>query len=357
MRILIIKTSSLGDIIHALPVLSYLRQAAPNATIDWVVDEAFGDLLTGNPLLAQVLLVAFRRWKKQPFGATTIRELRAFYAALREQSYDLVFDLQGNLKSGLICSLARSRRKIGFSREHLQERLSALFTHEQVGFGAQDRNAVQRYLRVVSAPFGLQPDGREWPADIATGPGDDAKAEKALAAAGVPLVLLHTGTTWQTKLWHEEGWLQLGQELLHHYPGVTLLFSWGTAEEQQRGQALVSQLGEQARLLDRLSLKQFAAVLKRCNLVVGGDTGPVHLAAAVGTPTVSFYRCTDGSRNGPFGERHVIVQSALSCAVCMRKECEHDQDCRRSITVGAMFDAARRLLARQGIVAATREGA
>ncbi|MDK9718612.1 MAG: lipopolysaccharide heptosyltransferase I [Trichlorobacter sp.] len=344
MRILIIKTSSLGDIIHALPVLSYLRQAAPGAFIDWVVDEAFSDLVSGNPLVDRLLPVAFRRWKKAVFAGKTRHEVMAFITQLRQYQYDLVFDLQGNSKSGMVCWLARSRRKIGFDREHLQEKLNSFFTTEQVSFLPIDRNAVQRYLRIVSAPFALRPDGLPMHSDIATSADDDCFAGNVLAAVGSPVVLFHTGTTWQTKLWFDEGWLQLGQELLGRYASATIVLSWGTDEERQRAEQLAAKLGSRTCLLPRLSLKQFAAVLKRCNLAIGGDTGPVHLAAAVGTATVSFYRCTDGLRNGPYGIQHAIIQSSLPCTVCMRKQCDQDEDCRRNITPTALFEAAERLL-------------
>ncbi|SKA10787.1 heptosyltransferase-1 [Trichlorobacter thiogenes] len=345
MRILIIKTSSLGDVIHALPVLEYLRQAAPGAVIDWAVDEAFSDLVSGNPLVERLLPVAFRRWKKAPLSAQTRQEVLAFIRELRQQRYDLVFDLQGNSKSGMVCWLTRSRRKIGFDREHLQEKLNTLFTTEQVSFLPTDRNAVQRYLRVVSAPFSLLPDGLVTHSDIATSAADDGFVERVLSTAGSPLILLHTGTTWQTKLWFEDGWLELGQQLLQKYPSATLLFSWGNDEEKERAEQLAVGVGGRACLLPQLSLKQFAAVLKRCDLVIGGDTGPVHLAAAVGTSTVSFYRCTDGLRNGPYGTQHAIIQSPLPCTICMRKQCDQDEDCRRSITPTALFEAAERLLA------------
>jgi heptosyltransferase-1 len=344
LRILIIKTSSLGDIIHALPVLEYLRQAEPSATIDWVVDEAFADLLSGNPLIDRLLLVAFRRWKKKPFARQTWQEVMGFVKELRQQRYDLIFDLQGNLKSALLCFLSPSDRKIGFSREHLQEKLNALFTTEQVAFKPNDRNAVQRYLRITSAPFSLNPELAQIQTDIVTSAEDNSVAAKALEGTAHPLILFHTGTTWQTKLWHEEGWQRLGQELLERYPKATIAFSWGNTDEKERAARLAEKLGRQALLLPQLTLKQFAALLKRCDLVIGGDTGPVHLAAAVGTSTVSFYRSTDGSRNGPYGSKHIVVQSPLPCAICMRKQCERDEECRRSISVEAIMYAAHTII-------------
>ena len=340
MRILIIKTSALGDIIHALPVLAYLQEAAPGARIDWVVEEAFQDLLKGNPAVENLILVAFKRWKKSMLSIATFREILGFRRALRSEKYDLVFDLQGNTKSGLLCWLARGGHKIGFSRENLQERFSALFTNQKVPFRAVDSHAVTRYLRVISAPFELSPDNKQWQASIHTSAADDSYAAAVTGNSGVfPRLLFHTGTTWQTKLWHDEGWFGLGRQVLARYQDATIFFSWGNDEERVRAEGLVNRLGSRARLMERMSLKQFVAVMKRMQLVVGGDTGPIHLAAAVGTPTVSFYRCTDGSRNGPYGAEHSIVQSPLECTICMQKACDRDQACRESVSVAMMMDA------------------
>jgi heptosyltransferase-1 len=341
LRILIIKTSSLGDIIHSLPVLEYLRQAAPAATIDWVVDEEFVDLVSGNPLINRLLPVAFRRWKKAPFAWRTWQEIVSFIKTLRQERYDLIFDLQGNLKSGVVCAFGRAPVKIGFSRAHQQERLNALFTNRKVGFLPLDKNAGQRYLRIVSDPFALPPESAVPHGDIYTSPDDNTYAQQiAGGAAGRPLILFHNGTTWTTKLWHAEGWKQLADALLLRYQQATILLSWGNAEERALAEAIARHIGDRAVVLEKMSLKQFVAVLKQVDLVVGGDTGPIHLAAAVGTPTVSFYRCTDGSLNGPLGKDHRIVQSPMSCTKCLYKACNRDEECRKSISVKAILTAA-----------------
>ena len=344
MRILIIKTSALGDIIHALPVLDYLRQVVPGVHIDWVVEEAFLELLSGNPLIDRLITVAFKRWRKAPVTPRTVCDVAAFRKRIREREYDFVFDLQGNLKSGLVCWLANSKHKIGFSRDHLQEQLSGLFTDQKVAFRPDDRHATIRYLRIVGAPFEVDPAGLTLTTDIYTADDDEAAGQMVLPVGGGPVLLFHTGTTWQTKLWHEAGWIALTRDLLSRYPAATILLSWGNEPEHETVLRIAQQAGGRARVLDRLPLKRFAALLKRVDVAVGGDTGPVHLAAVVGTPTVSFYRCTDGSLNGPKGEQHVIVQSPLACSKCLKKTCERNEECIASITPEAIGSAVERVL-------------
>jgi heptosyltransferase-1 len=343
MRILIIKTSALGDIIHALPVLDYLRQVSPGARIDWVVEEAFLELLSGNPLIDRLIPVAFKRWRKSPAALQTLHEIGAFRRYLQEREYDLVFDIQGNTKSGLVCWLANSHRKIGFDRDNMQEQLNSLFTDQKVALHPDDRHATIRYLRIVSAPFGIDPAGLALTTDIHTAHDDEA-AGRLVPPADGPVLLFHTGTTWQTKLWHESGWIALARDLLTRYPAAVILLSWGNGPERESALRIAQLVGPRARVLERMSLKGFAALLKRVDCVVGGDTGPVHLAAVVGTATVSFYRCTDGSLNGPQGDRHVIVQSPLACTKCLRKTCDRNEECIGSITPQAIVAGVEKIL-------------
>lgn len=349
MRILIVKTSSLGDVIHALPVLDYLKQVSPGAEIDWVVDEAFADALRGNPLIARLITVRIREWRHHPFVAATWREVAEARQALSEHLYDIIFDIQGNLKSGIILWLTRGKRKVGFARQHLQEPVNRFFTTLQVPFRRQDYHATENYLRVVSVPFGRDYPGMKLSTDIYTGPEEDNAAEALLATLSDGMVFLfHCGTTWTTKLWTEENWVALAQRVLSTYPESTILFSRGNDAEREAALRIATAIGPRGRMLERYSLKGFAALLKKVDLVVGPDTGPIHLAAAVGTPTVSFYRITDGAEKGPRGEGQVIVQSPLSCTGCHRKYCDRDVECRGSITVERMFAGIESLLPEHG---------
>ncbi|MCM2356542.1 MAG: lipopolysaccharide heptosyltransferase I [Geobacteraceae bacterium] len=344
MRVLIVKMSALGDIIHALPVLAYLHTVSPGIEIDWVVEEPFLEVLEGNSLISRIYKVRTKVWRKNPLAGATLREIGALKRALRERSHDLVLDIQGNLKSGLVCWLSGADDRIGFAREWLQESVNLAFTTRQIPVRRQDYHVSDQCLRLVSVPFGRDFREMELATDIATSPADDAAADVLLSTLNDGLAFLfHCGTTWPTKLWHEGGWVALGKALLDKYPESSILLSWGNEAEKGEAMAIASAIGNGVRVIDRFPLKGFAALLKKVDLVVGGDTGPVHLAAAVGTPTVSFYRASDGRRSGPRGKRHVVVQSPLHCTSCFITRCDRDDECRRSIRVEDLLAAVSRL--------------
>jgi heptosyltransferase-1 len=326
-------------------VLDYLRQVSPGIEIDWVVEEPFRDVLDGNPLISRLHTVRTKVWRKRPLAKDTRREISLLKKELRERNYDLLFDIQGNLKSSLVCWLSGVAQRIGFAREELQESVNLLFTTRQVPLRPQDKHITDQYLRLVSVPFGRDFNEMRFSTDIHTAPEDDAAASALMSTLADGLVFLfHYGTTWQTKFWSESGWIALGKAVLARYPESTILLSWGNEAERSAVTALAAAIGSGARVIDRYPLKGLVALLKKVDLVVGGDTGPVHLAAAVGTPTVSFYRASDGKRSGPRGKGHVIVQSPLHCARCFRTECDKDAECRASITVEALLKGIESVL-------------
>jgi heptosyltransferase-1 len=332
MKVLIIKLSALGDIIHALPVLDYLHKVSPGIEVDWVVEEPFLNILEGNALISRLHAVRTKVWRKRPFSATTRRETGEVIRALRERQYDLVFDIQGNIKSGIVTLLSGAKKRYGFDRQGVRELPNLLFTTNQVPLRRNDFQISARSLRVVSVPFGKDYQGMSLKSTIPTEPADDSTAVAFLATLSDGLVFLfHPGTTWDTKLWHESGWIELGKMIIERVPDATILLSAGNEKERYAVERISAGIGTNARPLPKFSIKGFAAFLKKVDLVIGGDTGPVNMAAAVGTPTVSFYRATDARRNGPLGDNHVTIQSPMHCRACMRKECDRDVACRESI--------------------------
>ena len=346
MRVLIIKTSALGDIIHALPVLDYLHKASPGIAIDWVIEEGFKDLLEGNPLLNKLHVLSTRRWRKSPFTGQTRSEVATLWSELRSNRYDIVFDIQGNFKSSLIDLASGAKLKVGFPLELQQEKINSLFTTKKAPLSESNDHASLRCLSVVSVPFELPYQDAEYSTDIAFSTHDASVAAGLISEleAG-PKVLFHCGTTWQTKFWTPENWSKLGTRVCSTFPGSIILFTWGNESEKATASIIATHITGKTHLISRLSLKTLAALFKHVDLVVGGDTGPVHLAAAVGTPTVSLYRSSDGSESGPRGKRHIIVQAPLPCTKCFKTSCSKDVECRESITVDAMFAGVSRLLA------------
>ena len=350
MKVLIVKTSALGDVVHALPVLAWIKSADPAAQIDWLVEKPFASLLEGQPLIRRVLQVDTKQWRKGGLIAS-VRGLTSLATEIRREAYDVALDLQGNSKSGLLTMLSGARRRYGFARDGVREWPALLATHVKVTLTDRDYHVSERSLAVARAAF---PGGNTAPlaGPLIVGSEEQRKLEGLLSQRGLgtrPLVVCHYGTTWVTKLWALENWCSLVQQLTGGND-IDVLLTWGNEEEKSAAEAIAAASAEQA----RGTLKDLVALLERADLAIGCDTGPIHIAAAVGTPTVSIYRVTDAYRNGPKGDNHLLLQVPMACAVCMRKQCSMDVECAASITVDEVAEAAMKLLKERGGLSASR---
>lgn len=326
-------------------MLDYLRQVSAGIEIDWVVEEPFLPVLEHNPHIARIHLIRTKKWRTAPFSRETLHDLKALYTALRGRSYDLVFDIQGNLKSGLIAWLSGAETRVGFSREVLQEKVNSLFTTRRIPFRAIDKNVTDRYLRVISVLFGRDYRDMGLSGTIVSSPEDETAADHYMASLPDGLVFVfQIGTTWNTKLWYPEGWSELARRIIARYPGSTILINWGSPDEKALAEQIISEVGGSVQLLPWLRIRALIPLLQRVNLVIGGDTGPVYLAAAVGTPTVSYYRATSAATYAPCGTQHRAVQAAMECSACYRTSCDRDRECRTSISVNALFEAVVQLI-------------
>jgi heptosyltransferase-1 len=337
--------SALGDVIHALPVLDYLHQARPGIEVDWIVEEAFSPLLAENHRISELIVIRARSWRKRPFASETRRELMAVVRRLRERDYDMVFDIQGNIKSGVTAWLSGCPDRLGFCRDVTQESANTWFTTRQIPLRPIDRHITDQCLRVVSIPFGRDFNQMELVTEIPVPDGDEKWASGFMETLGDGLVFLfHCGTTWQTKFWHEAGWIELARLAAERFPGCTILLTWGNETERLAAERIAAGSGCCALVVERLPLGKLVAILRKVDLVVGGDTGIVHAAAAVGTPTVSYYRASDGLRSGPRGSQHRVLQTAMPCARCFRTSCDQDQPCRESIKAEVLLSAMETVL-------------
>jgi lipopolysaccharide heptosyltransferase I len=311
-RILLVKLSSFGDVLHALPTLEALRATYRAAHITWLVEAAYGPLLSGHPALDEVW-VAPRLRPTEFFSGSNPARLRRLVRQLRARPFDLVVDLQGLLKSAVWVALAQSPRKLGYARTR---ELSYLALTERVPPFDPEAHAVQRSLNLahyLGAP----------PAPPVFRLGLDAGADiSALipAEADRPLVVLHPGARWASKLWPPASWAHLAAWLSRDR-GFQVAVT-GSAADQELVAAIVRQ--SEAPLLNlagRTSLAELAAVLRRARLAVTTDTGAMHLAASLGTPVVALFGPTAPWRTGPFRSGHLVVRLGLPCSPCFKRHC------------------------------------
>jgi heptosyltransferase-1 len=350
-RILIVKLSALGDVATALPVVDFLRKAAPGAELDWAVDRRFAPILEGNPGLRRVIPLDLSIWKRKWSSADTRRAVAAGVRELRAGGYDAAFDIQGNVKSGVVTLLSGAPARWGFGRNGVREAPNLLFTNRKVLLLPEDRHITEKILRVASAPFGGSFDLPALKSEIVTGSADDAVAAgvlRDLLPGSAPRVVLHPGTTWITKRMDPRFWIEVVRGLKERLPAAGVLISWGTDGERSEAEEIREGAGGAVAVLPRLTLTELAAVYRTCGHLVAPDTGPLHIAAAVGARTVSVFRATDGNRNAPRGARHGFLQAPLPCTACLRKRCDRDAECRASIPPGEVAEAMARLVATGG---------
>ena len=285
----------MGDVVHALPVVSDLVAAHPGIEIDWVVEEAFADLPRLHPAVAEVVPVAVRRWRRTPFSPAVRAEVAAVRERLRGRGYGLVLDLQGLVKSVWLARLAGAP-VAGFDRASVREPLASL--------GYRQRHRVPLRLHAIERLRQLAGQALGYP--VAGLPRFGLRAPVAPIpglAAGPFAVFLHA-TSRPAKQWPDPHWQALGQALSAQ--GLRVVLPWGSEPERARAMGLAAAIGEGAWVAPRLSLAQCAALLAQARLAVGVDTGLTHLSAALDTPTAALFAATPAWRFGPYWTERAV---------------------------------------------------
>ncbi len=292
MRILLVKTSSLGDVIHNLPVASDLRRQFPEAIIDWCVEESFADIPRLHPAIADVIPVSIRRWRKSLFCAATWSQIREFRKRLGQTNYDVVLDTQGLIKSGLITFFARGRC-CGYAAEVAREPLASYF-YDKTFVIPPNAHAVERNRWLSAAAFGYPVD---LPLDYGIAAPDLAlpwlKAERH--------AVLLTATSRDDKLWSEDHWIAVARHLVDR--GTIPVLPSGNPAERQRAERIGAGAPGSV-VAPPLTLKELASLIGHAKLAVGVDTGLVHLATALNVPTIALYISTDPALTGVHGTRN-----------------------------------------------------
>ena len=334
MNILIVKLSAIGDVVMTLPFLAALRRRYPDANVTWLVEEASAGVLDDHPQIDRVLVSRRKAWmrdlKKGRWGRAR-REAARFLRELRDREYDLVIDLQGLFKSGILAYLSGGKRRVGFDRTR---ELSYLFVNERLARYDPDRHALERYLD-AAVYLGADP---EWEVvwELPAGEALLRRARELTEPLPGRLVVINPGAKWDSKLWPTSSWRELGR-LLSERADVSLILT-GSPDEAQVNREIGQGLDDVLDLTGKTGLSLLAEIFRLAELVVCPDTGPMHLAAAVGSPVVALFGPTAPWRTGPYGPGHTVLRTGAPCAPCFRKKCP-DPHCMTGLSPETVFEA------------------
>jgi lipopolysaccharide heptosyltransferase I len=303
-RFLIVRLSSIGDIVHALPAAAALAETFPQAQIHWVVEKRHALLLDGNPHLHRILVLDTLGWRKHLTSSATWHEIRNGVGDLRQTLYDAALDFQGLWKSAVVAWLSRARERIGFAGPWLREPSAGVLYTQRV-LPREHVHVVEENLALVER---LGARTERWQFPLPRNEQDDAYIERQLAAwDSGNFAIVNPGGGWRSKCWSPENYAALIREWAGARRGPILLT--GSPSEEPLINEILRGAGSPCARYFPTTLLQFIALARRARLFIGGDTGPLHLAAAVGTPIVGIYGPTDPARNGPFAADDIALSN------------------------------------------------
>lgn len=313
MRVLIIKMSSMGDIIHTLPALTDASKAIPNIQFDWIAEEGFAEIPSWHKHVNQVIPIALRRWRKNFWSVLRQGEIKKFYQKLRAQEYDVVIDAQASLKSAFISCFTRGKR-CGMDNKSEREFFAHL-AYNQTYFVERKQHAIKRlrqlFAQALNYPF------------VDDVPNYAIDKNKLLSAPiNLPasyIVFVHN-TSWPSKCWPENYWTQLLEKATA--TGMPVLLPWGNAEEKARAERLASH-NPLAQVLPKLKLAEIATILSQAKVAVCADTGLSHLAAALNVPAITLYGPTNPALIGTIGLSQIHLQADFPCSPCRQEKCSY----------------------------------
>lgn len=337
MNILIIKLSSIGDVVHTLPSLYALRQGYPDARIDWLVEEGPSGIINDHPLLNRVIVVKRRGWLYRPRWCWEVAR------GLRNNGYDIVLDFQGLFKSGIWTFLSGGKRRIGFDRTR---EFSYLFLNERLPPNDPNRHAVDRYLDMIRY-LDLRVDGVKFPILI-----DERERGKVLGLLkdngiweGEDFIVVNPMARWKTKQWGMERFASFCKGISDRF-GCKVVLVGGALGEREAKPIISATEVAVVNLAGRTTLKELTCLLSLSRLMVTVDSGPMHIASAVGTPVVALFGPTAPWRTGPYGGGHTVIRKELPCSPCFLRRCK-DMRCMKEITVEEVVETVAEKLGQQ----------
>ena len=330
-HILIIKPSSLGDIIHAFPTLSAIRKTFPMAHITWLIKKEWAPILADHPMLDDIIEIEF-----------SARKLTQIYNLLRARRFDVVLDLQGLLRTGILSWITRASRRIGFSdaREG-----SHWFYTERISAPRREIHSVDRYLRLASA-LGVQKHSAEF--ILPTSPTEEHRRRtlfsKGLITDASDVVGIAPSSKWVTKRWPAESFAAVADQL-QEKSKIRVVFI-GSSHESDVAQVKQGMRTPVTDLTGLTTVGDLPAVMRGLRLLITNDSGPMHVAAAVGTPVVAIFGPTSQTCTGPYGDGHIVITASVECRPCFRRRCynRNINECLTRISVQEVVQAAWRTL-------------
>jgi len=344
-RILVVKFGSLGDIVHCLPSVRQILDHFPRAEVDWLIEQKNRAVVEMSGLGVRIVPIDTYQWRNSP-GIGSAREILEFVWALRTDGYDCAIDFQGLLKSAFVSYLSAAPVRIGWERDFLKESASRFFYTEVVK--PRRVHIIDQQMELLR-PLGIDPD---WDtiAPLRAPLGAEKSVREKLGQI-TDFVLINPGGGWVTKQWSPSRFAELAGRLTDD--GLQVVLTWGPGEE-----SIAEEISSHSTVTRvESNLTELVALCEKAKLFIGGDTGPMHFAASVGTPVVSIFGPTSSDRNGPFRREDIVVERRMPCRPCYERDAcplEH-LDCLGEITVDQVHEACRRRLefaARQGPVTA-----
>jgi heptosyltransferase I len=344
-KILIIRLSSLGDILHALPAFVDLRRTFPNAQIDWLAGKKFAFLLSTIRGVNTIYTIDTNSLLQFPINRPAWREMNHRIRSLRAQHYDISLDFQGLLKTALIGSLIAARTRIGFSKDLVREPPAQWFYHGKLG--KPDAQVHVSTLNRMLAELAGAKRSEFSPLDLSAPPADTSYIDSLLAEKRLNhFAIINPGGGWPTKRWRLERYGALAAKIQHELK-IPVVVTTGPGEEDYY-KIIAKHCSDPTPHHLPISFLQLIPLLKKALIFIGGDTGPFHLACATGTPTVGIFGPTSPIRNGPWRSEDQAVTRMLPCSCCHKRSCAANDDC-MDIAVDEVFAAVMRRLGNQEV--------
>ncbi len=329
-KILIIKPSSLGDVVHSLPFLNALRDSFPKAEIHWIIAKGLEGLLEGHPMINKLWIINKDDWKRVKGVGTTIKELRSLFKSLKAEKYDIVIDLQGLLRSGVLAKATGAPIRIGFKEAREGSRI--FYTHTVKA--GKDVHAVDRYLEIAKF-LGCDISDVRFPFPLSFHSSHSSLVTRHSSLSEDYAVMV-PGARWQAKRWFPERFGQLSSMMQ-----VKSIVVGGESDADIASIVVRNSDGNAISVAEKTTLKELIEIIRNARFVVSNDSGPMHIAAALNVPVFAIFGPTNPLRTGPYGKSHVIIRKGLECSPCYRKNCRTVQ-CMEMISVREAADAIRR---------------